>query len=206
MEEIIRVHEENEGFPVPNTSSLKLLMAYKQYLDTIYNIMENISHFNRFYLHHDMKSGFNSQCKKIRSGAYPIPDEYRDIIINDMVWYWDVHLIRSNMNHFLIGDYNIKKTEGGEWIFMYENLNKSPREFHSDDKKFINRNIIEDIDNFDKYLFLVLQKIFLVYLHKAGTTNKAHILKYTKDGCNIHEMNFLEYIKQEKGVIIENIY
>ena len=205
IDDTIRDHEDNEGFPVPITSSLKLLLIYKQCLDTIYNIMENISRFNLFYLCNGMKHSFYDQYKKIIQGNYLIPDEYRDIIKNDMDWYQDVNLIRSNMNHFLIGEYDIEKTENGEWIFKYQNINLSSREPHIDTSQFIERDILEDIDLFYKSLFHVLEKIFLVYLNKTGMETKAHFLKYTADGINIHEMSFIEYVGQEKGTIVEKL-
>ncbi|WP_164999258.1 hypothetical protein [Methanohalophilus profundi] len=153
IKDVIRDHEDYEGFPVPNTSSLKLMLIYKQYLDTIYNIMENVSRFNCFYLQKDMSQNFTEQCKKNKENKYSIPERYRNIIKWDLEWYQEVHLIRSNMNHFLIGDYDVKRTEKGQWIFKYENINKSKRGPHVDKTHSIERNMLEDIEEFQNSFF-----------------------------------------------------
>jgi hypothetical protein len=108
------------------------------------------------------------------------------------------------MNHFLIGDYDIEKTENGTWIFKYQNTNLSQRALLGN-KQYIEINIVEDIESFKTSLFLVLKKIFKVYLNKMGSSKKAHILKYTADGINIHELSFSEFIYGEKGKIVEKI-
>jgi hypothetical protein len=195
---------ENEGFTIPRANSLRMISLYQQYLDNIYNIMENISRFNLFCLNKNMAHSFFDQRKKIIEGKYPVPSEYLDIIRDEMDWYEDVHLIRSNMNHFLIGDYDIEKTENGRWIFKYQNTNLSHRALLGN-KQYIERNIVEDIKSFKTSLFSVLKKIFNVYLKKVGTDKKAHILKYTADGINIHELSFSEFISGEKGKIVEKI-
>ncbi|AKB21874.1 hypothetical protein [Methanosarcina sp. WH1] len=202
VRDVIKDNEENEGFMIPNSNSLRLVSLYKEYLDNIYNIMENISRFNLFFFNKNMAHSFSDQCKKIIDGKYDIPPEYIKIIENEMDWYRDVHLIRSNMNHFLIGDYEIKKTDNGEWIFKYENVNLSSRMSHTE-ISYIERNILNDVEEFYMFLFQFLKKIFLVYLKQTGPKSKGHFLKYTEDGICIHELSFYEYISGEKGEIIE---
>lgn len=202
--DVIADHDEKEGFPIPRANSLRLISLYKEYLDNIYNIMENVSRFNLFYLNSNMAHNFSEQCNKIIEGKYKVPSEYIDFVKNDMNWYKDVHLIRSNMNHFLIGDYDINKTEKGEWIFKYQNVNLSSRVPHTD-ISYIERNILKDIEEFYLFLFQTLKKIFLVYLRKTDPNSKGHFLKYTEDGICIHELSFYEYISGEKGKIIEKL-
>lgn len=136
-----------------------------------------------------MAHNFSDQCKKIIEGKYNVPSEYTNIIKNEMNWYNEVHLIRSNMNHFLIGDYDIKKTKYGEWVFKYQNINLSFRTSQTG-LEDIERDIKKDVNDLYLILFQTLKKIFLTYLKKAGPNSKGHFLKYTKDGMCIHELSF----------------
>lgn len=166
--------------------------------------MENISRFNLFYFNRQMAHNFSDQCKKIIEGKYNVPSEYINIVKNEMDWYDEIHLIRSNMNHFLIGDYDIQKTKEGEWIFKYENINLSSRTPQIE-KSYMIRDILKDVEDLHLFLFLTLKKIFLIYLKEIGSDSKAYILKYTEEGICYHELSFKEFISREKGKIIERL-
>jgi hypothetical protein len=84
ISEVVADNVENDGFSVPKANSLRMISLYQQYLDNIYNIMENIAMFNLFCLNKNMAHKFYAQRNKIIAGKYTVPSEYLKIVRDEM--------------------------------------------------------------------------------------------------------------------------
>ncbi len=81
----------------------------------------------------------------------------------EMGWYEEVHRIRSNTNHYMVGINIFGRTEDGGWVPRYMNFNISDRASPIEDFK-IERNILNDTDFFYVSTIKTLNQISEIYL------------------------------------------
>lgn len=175
-EEIKRTHENGLG---TNENGLILTVYYESFLNQIYNIMENLAKINLFMFDMDNNPSprFSKQMTAINKGNLNFHPDYDELIKEEMDWYMEVHQIRSNTNHFMVGMNVFGRADDGEWIPEYMNFHMSERLPGYD--FIIKRNILRDTDFFIILLFKSLIKYLRYILRKWKRIKHAqlHLLK-----------------------------
>ena len=91
----------------------------------------------------------------IEEGKVYLHPQYDKLIKEKMEWYQEVHQIRSNTTHFMVGMNVFEQSDNEEWIPQYMNFSISNR--LPDFDFTIKRNILKDAD-----FFIILQLKFLI--------------------------------------------
>lgn len=200
-EEIERTHEKGPG---TNENGLILTVYYESFLNQIYNIMENLAKINLFMFDMDNNPSprFSKQMTAINKGNLNFHPDYDELIKEEMDWYMEVHQIRSNTNHFMVGMNVFGRADDGEWIPEYMNFHMSKRlpgyEF------IIKRNILRDTDFFYNSTIEIINKISEVYIEKMEKDKTCAVTFIEKDGIEFREMSYNQFIAGEKGKLIQS--
>lgn len=200
IEEIERTREKGSG---TNEKGLTLTVYFESFLNQIYNIMENVAKINFFMFdaNKDPPHDFSGQMKQIKKGNLTFHPEYDRLIKEEMDWYEEVHRIRSNTNHYLVGTNVFGRAENGEWIPQYMNFNISDR-FPNKDLK-IERNILKDTVFFYDSTIKILNKISEAYIERMDKEKPCLVPFVGKDEIEFRELSFTEYMSGQKGKLIQ---
>lgn len=120
-EEMKRTQEKGSGI---NEKGLILTIYYESFLNQIYNIMENLAKINLFMFdaNPSVSPHFSNQMTAIKKGNLNFYPDYDKLIKNEMDWYKQVHQIRSNVNHYMVGLNVFGRADDEEWIPQYMNF------------------------------------------------------------------------------------
>ena len=189
---------QEQGFGT-NEMGLILTVYYESFLNQIYNIMENLAKINLFMF--DAKNPshkFSKQIDKIKKGNLKFHPEYDKIIKEEMDWYDEVHRIRSNTNHFMVGMNVFGQSDNEEFIPQYMNYNLSKRTSDTDFK--MERDISKDAENFYNSALKILNKISEVYIEKMEKDQKCMIPYYDESNgiLEFRSISYNQYIGNNK--------
>ncbi len=200
-EEMKRTQEKGSG---TNEKGLILTVYYESFLNQIYNIMENLAKINFFMFDANItpKHGFSDQMKKINKGKLKFHPDYDKLIKEEMDWYIEVHQIRSNTNHYMVGMNVFGRADDGEWIPQYMNFNISDRFSDSDFK--IKRNILRDTEFFYNSTIKILNQISEIYIERMEKEKTCAVPFFEKDGIEFREISYNQFIAGEKGKLIQS--
>lgn len=200
-EEMKRTQEKGSG---TNEKSLILTVYYESFLNQIYNIMENLAKINFFMFDANItpKHGFSGQMKKINTGKLKFHPDYDKLIKEEMDWYIEVHQIRSNTNHYMVGMNVFGQADDGEWIPRYVNFNISDR-FSGNDFE-IKRNILRDTEFFYNSTIKILNQISEIYIEEMEKEKTCAVPFSEKDGIEFREISYNQFIAGEKGKLIQS--
>ena len=201
IEEMKRTQKKGSG---KNEKGLILTIYYESFLNQIYNIMENMAKINLFMFDANIqpKHRFSDQMKKINTGKLEFHPNYDKLIKEKMDWYMEVHQIRSNTNHYLVGLNVFDRSDDGEWIPLYMNFNISDR--FSDNGFKIERNIIMDIEMFYNCTIKILNQISDIYIERMEKEKLCVVPFFEKNGIEFREISFNQFIAGEKGKLIQS--
>ncbi|MDY6932080.1 MAG: hypothetical protein SVJ22_09235 [Halobacteriota archaeon] len=200
IEEMKRTQEKGYG---TNEKDLILTVYYESFLNQIYNIMENLAKINLFMFDANInpKHGFSDQMKKIKEGILEFHPDYDKLIKEEMDWYMEVHRIRSNTNHYMVGMNVFGRTEDEEWIPQYMNFNISER-FSDNDFK-IERNILSDTEFFYNSTIKTLNQISEIYIERMDEEKPCAVTFIGTDEIEFREISYNQFIAGEKGKSIQ---
>lgn len=200
-EEMKRTHEKGSG---TNENGLILTVYYESFLNQIYNIMENLAKINLFMFdtNNNPSSKFSKQMSTIKKDNLNFHPDYDKIIKEEMDWYDEVHQIRSNANHFMVGMNVFGRSNDGEWIPQYMNFNISDR---SHDYDFIiKRNILGDTDFFYNSTIKLLNQMSEIYIERMEKDKACAVTLVENDGIEFREISYNQFIAGEKGKMIQS--
>lgn len=200
-EEMKRTQEKGSG---RNEKGLILTVYYESFLNQIYNIMENLAKINLFMFDANInpKHGFSDQTKKINKEQLKFHPDYDKLIKEKMNWYTEVHQIRSNTNHYMVGMNVFGRADNGEWIPQYMNFNISGRFSDADFK--IERNILKDAEFFYNSTIKILNQISDIYIKRMEKEKTCVVPFFEKDGIEFREISYNQFIAGEKGKLIQS--
>lgn len=202
IEELEQIQEKGSG---TNEKGLTLTVYYESFLNQIYNIMENLAKINLFMFDNNKNKPpdkFSDQMKKIKQGKLKFHPRY-DILIKDkMSWYEEVHRIRSNINHYMVGMNIFGRTNDGKWIPQYMNFSISERSSNKDFK--IERNILEDTVFFYDSTVKILNQISEIYIERMDKDHPCIITFFGEDEIEFREVSYNEFISGQKGKLIQS--
>ena len=200
-EEMERTHEKGSG---TNENGLILIVCYESFLNQIYNIMENLAKINLFMFdaNNNPSQGFCKQMKTIKKGNLNFHPDYDKLIKEEMDWYKEVHRMRSNANHFMVGMNVFGRADDGEWIPQYMNFNISDRLSDNDFK--IERNILRDAEFFYNSTIKILNQISEIYIEIMDKDKTCAVSFFEKDGIEFREISYNQFIAGEKGKLIQS--
>jgi hypothetical protein len=200
-EEMKRTQEKGSG---RNEKGLILTVYYESFLNQIYNIMENLAKINLFMFDANInpKHGFSDQTKKINKEQLKFHPDYDKLIKEKMNWYTEVHQIRSNTNHYMVGMNVFGRADNGEWIPQYMNFNISGRFSDADFK--IERNILKDAEFFYNSTIKILNQISDIYIERMEKEKTCVVPFFEKDGIEFREISYNQFIAGEKGKLIQS--
>ncbi len=119
--------------------SVKLALRYENFLNSIYSLCENFSHLIvAFYPGSNLPNGFYKQKKRFLT--HDIDARYKEILENTM-WYDEVHAYRSEATHFLSGFITI--SDDGSPGYFNKPLNKRNGAFTVISKEDIETHVKE---------------------------------------------------------------
>lgn len=201
IEEMKRTQEKGSG---TNEKGLILTVYYESFLNQIYNIMENLAKISLFMFDANInpKHGFSDQMKKINKGELKFHPDYDKLIKEEMDWYMEVHQIRSNTNHYMVGMNVFGRADDGEWIPQYMNFNISGR-FSDNDFK-IERNILRDTEFFNNSTIKILNQISGIYIERMEKEKPCAVPFFEKDGIEFREISYNQFIAGKKGKLIQS--
>ena len=201
IEEMKRTQEKGSG---TNEKGLILTVYYESFLNQIYNIMENLAKISLFMFDANInpKHGFSDQMKKINKGKLKFHPDYDKLIKEEMDWYMEVHQIRSNTNHYMVGMNVFGRANDGGWIPQYMNFKISDR-FSDNDFK-IERNILRDTEFFYNSTIKILNQISEIYIERMEKEKTCAVPFFEKDGIEFREISYNQFIAGEKGKLIQS--
>jgi hypothetical protein len=200
-DEMKRTQEKGSG---TNENGLILTVYYESFLNQIYNIMENLAKINLFMFdaNNNPSPGFSKQMKAIKKGNLNFYPDYDKLIKEEMDWYMEVHQMRSNANHFMVGMNVFGRADDGEWIPQYMNFNISDRLSDNDFK--IERNILRDTEFFYNSTIKILNQISEIYIERIEKDKACAVPFFEKDGIEFREISYNQLIAGEKGKLIQS--
>jgi len=200
IDELKRIGERGHS---TNEKGLTLTGYYESFLNQIYNIMENLAKINLFMFDANInpKHGFSDQMNKIKEGKLKFHPDYDKLIKEEMDWYMEVHRIRSNTNHYMVGMNVFGRTEDGEWIPQYLNFNISKRLSNKDFK--IERNILKDTEFFYDSTIKILNQISEIYIERMDKENPCAVPIIGEDGIEFREISYNQFLAGQKGILIQ---
>ena len=186
-----------------NEKGLILTICYESFLNQIYNIMENIAKINLFMFDANInpKHSFSDQMKRIKDGKLQFHQDYDKLMNEEMDWYIEVHRIRSNTNHYMVGMNVFGRTEDEEWVPQYMNFDISDRSPTKDFK--IERNILADTEFFYDSTLKILNKIAEVYIERMDKERPCAVPIVGKNEIEFRKMSYTGYISGQKGELIQ---
>lgn len=201
IEEMKRTQEKGSG---TNEKGLILTVCYESFLNQIYNIMENLAKINLFMFDANINPnhGFSDQMKNINKGKLKFHPDYDKLIKEEMDWYMEVHQIRSNTNHYMVGMNVFGRADNGEWIPQYMNFNISDRSSDNDFK--IERNILRDTEFFYNSTIKILNQISEIYIERMDKEKPCVVIIVEKDGIEFREISYNQFIAGKKGKLIQS--
>lgn len=196
-----RTQEKGSG---TNEKGLILTIYYESFLNQIYNIMENLAKINLFMFDANINPSprFSEQMKAIKKGNLNFYPDYDKLIEDEMDWYMEVHQIRSNTNHFMVGMNIFERADDGEWIPQYMNFNMSNR--LPDFDFIIKRDILRDTEFFYNSTIKILNQISEMYIERMGKDKTCAVTFIQKDGIEFREISYNQFIAGEKGKLIQS--
>ncbi len=200
IEEMEKIQEKGFG---ANEKGLTLTVYFESFLNQIYNIMENLAKINLFMFdsNKNPSPNFFDQMKDIKVGNLKFHPSYDTLIKDNMEWYEEVHRIRSNANHYLVGINVFGLAEDGEWIPQYMNFNISDR-FPNKNLK-IERNILKDTDFFYGSTIKILNQISEIYIERMDKDKPCSVLLFGKDGIEFRQISYNDFISGQIGKSIQ---
>jgi hypothetical protein len=201
IEEMKRTQEKGSG---TNEKGLILTVYYESFLNQIYNIMENSAKISLFMFDANInpKHGFSDQMKEINKGKLKFHPDYDKLIKEEMDWYMEVHQIRSNTNHYMVGMDVFGRANDGGWIPQYMNFKISAR-FSDNDFK-IERNILRDTEFFYNSTIKILNQISEIYIERMDKEKPCVVTIIEKDGIEFREISYNQFIAGKKGKLIQS--
>jgi len=146
-----------------------LIIKYETYLNSIYNLLENLARIvSFFYPKHSLPKHFNKQKKRFLNDRN-IDPIYSDIL-DSLDWYDEIRSMRTEFTHFLSGTVVSFKSD----IPGYLNKQKSERK-HKNEKIEI-----EDIISHSKDIY----KNLSIYLEILGK----HLLSFIDKDIRVSEI------------------
>lgn len=199
-EEMKRTQEKGSG---TNKNGLILTLYYESFLNQIYNIMENLAKINLFMFDaNDPSIKFSKQMKAIKKGKLNFYPDYDKLIKKEMDWYMEVHQIRSNANHFMVGTNVFGEADDGELISEYMNFDMINSLSDNDFK--INRNILRDTELFYDSTIKILNQISEIYIERMEKDKTCIVQFIEKDGIEFREISYNQFMAGEKGKLIQS--
>lgn len=125
-----------------------LALRYETFLHSVYSLCESLSRISARF-NPKLSHGFREQKNELLNQKRPVDPQYSEIL-ESVVWYDEVHAIRSEATHFLSGFITISKNgEPG-----YFNTPKSGRKeaLQEISKESIEKHILEIYQNVDVFL------------------------------------------------------
>ena len=201
IEEMKRTQEKGSG---TNEKDLILTVYYESFLNQIYNIMENLAKIHLFMFDANINPGhrFSDQMKKIKEGKLKFHPDYDKLIKEEMDWYMEVHQIRSNTNHYMVGMNVFGRADDGEWIPQYMNFSISDRLSDNDFK--IERNILRDTEFFYNSTIKILNQISEIYIERMDKEKPCVVTIIEEDGIEFREISYNQFMAGKKGKLIQS--
>jgi len=138
---------------VSGIERIKIGIKYESYLNSIYSLFENIAYIiSRLYDDVSVPRTFDRQKKRFLKDDSINPDYSK--LLNELVWYDEVKIMRAECTHFLSGIVTTNKLD----LPGYYNLRLSERNSE------IDKIDIEDIKNHGMDIYRKLME----YLDKTG--------------------------------------
>jgi hypothetical protein len=165
--------------------------------------MENLAKINLFMFDaNDPSIKFSKQMKAIKKGKLNFYPDYDKLIKKEMDWYMEVHQIRSNANHFMVGTNVFGEADDGELISEYMNFDMINSLSDNDFK--INRNILRDTELFYDSTIKILNQISEIYIERMEKDKTCIVQFIEKDGIEFREISYNQFMAGEKGKLIQS--
>ena len=190
-----------------NEKGLILIIYYESFLNQIYSIMQNLAIINLFMFNANgsVSHKFSNQMNginNIEEGKVYLHPQYDKLIKEKMEWYQEVHQIRSNTTHFMVGMNVFEQSDNEEWIPQYMNFSISNR--LPDFDFTIKRNILKDADFFYNSTIEILNQISEIYIERMEKDKTCAVTFIEKDGIEFREISYNQFMSGEKGKLIQS--